>query len=175
MQEEAKGMQKEARNAVHQFNIWTGGELYRDQALEFWGQVFAWPQVNGKVVEASSRDEKLRRMGLMREFLAGLRYDHKGAAATRLYFDLKTYREYSEETWRFFGLLQSKAQKKKLFWWVVKAPTGHKGFNWGSEVPEGDHIIYGDQKKTPQHQGQPTEREEEDTPHYPPNSDEPPL
>ena len=168
-------MQVEAMEKISEFNIWTGGQQNKENALPFWGQVFAWPKVNGEFVKASSRDEQVARLGLVREFLVGLSYDSRGAAATRLYLDRRTYRKYRKEAERFFGLLQSEAQKKRLFWWVVVAPTGHKGFGWGPEVPEGDHIIYGNKKKTPQHQGQPTEREEENTPHYPPNSDEPPL
>lgn len=168
-------MQVEAMEKINDLGVWTPGSAHKEHALPFWGRVFKWPMVDGEVVEASSRGEKLRRLGLVRDFLAGLSYDSRGAAAKRLYLERRTYRKYKEEAERFFGLLQNEAQRNKLFWWVVVAPTGHKGFGWGPEVPEGDHIIYGSQKKTPQPQAQPTEREEEDTPHYPPNSDEPPL
>jgi hypothetical protein len=168
-------MQTEAMERISNLGVWTGGKANKEQALSFWGQVFAWPKMDGKVIKASTPAEQLGRLGLVREFLAGLSYDQRGAAAKRLYLDRSTYRKYKKEAERFYGLLQGEAQKKRLFWWVVVAPTGHKGFGWGPEVPKGDHIIYGDQKKTPQPQVQPTEREEENTPHYPPNSDEPPL
>lgn len=165
-------MQVEAMKKINEFNIWTGGKHNKEHALPFWGKVFEWLDENGEVVKASSRDEQVARLGLVMEFLGGLSYDSQGVAAKRLYLDRDTYGKYKKEAKRFFGLLQDEAQKKKLFWWWVVARTGHKGFGWGPEVPEGDHIIYG---QTPQAQAQPTEREEEDTPHCPPNSDEPPL
>ena len=132
-------------------NIWTPGAHFRGERHErlahvFWDAVMGWdkPPVNQQ--EARTRQARIV------NFLTQCEHDDR---LDRLVFKKQYYYRNKERIFRFFTQIQKRLSTYRKngierYYWVVVDENGIKGFFWGDEVPQGNHIIFGKKRETPQ-------------------------